>query len=191
MVNEITSADSTRVVHPLFQVGDGGALPTSALQLYFFRTNLEIAKRLNRQWHSRLPLYRQTGAIICYAAQYLNTYYAIAIWSQPSSAEVDQSWLELKRLAIAEDAPRNTASRMLAFMVRDIRSKFPSTPKLISYQDPQVHKGTIYKAAGWTCAGLHNSGGFSSTKVRYRPPDQAIGDKIRWEFQLERRATRG
>ena len=181
---QCVSADSIRVVHPLFQAGDGGSIPTSALQLHFARTTLDIAVGLNQLWHSRLPLYRQTGAVICYAATWDNRYYASAIWSQPSSAEIDQTWLELKRLAIASDSPKNTASRMLGFMARDIHRRFPTIPRLISYQDPQVHLGTIYKAAGWECAGSHPSGGFASAKVRYRPPDQATGDKIRWELPL-------
>jgi hypothetical protein len=39
---------------------------------------------------------------------------------------------------------------MLGQMRRDIARRFPDCPHLISYQDEDVHTGTIYKAAGWT-----------------------------------------
>jgi hypothetical protein len=97
---------------------------------------------------------------------------------------VCQDWMELKRMAISDDAPKNTASRMISYMVRDIRKDFPSVPRLISYQDPAVHSGTIYRASGWQCTGARKSGGFASAKVRYREADQAPGDKIRWELEL-------
>jgi hypothetical protein len=146
--------------------------------------SLALAEKLNTLWHSRLPEYRQSACHVAYVAESGNLYYACAIWAQPSSAMVDQTWIELKRMAIADDAPKNTASRMLSWMVRDIRRRYPTAPKLISYQDPAVHAGTIYKAAGWTCTGQRKSGGFASAKVRFRPPDQAPGDKIRWELTL-------
>jgi hypothetical protein len=98
---------------------------------------------------------------------------------------IDSSWIELKRMAISDDAPKNTATRMLGWMVKDIRKKFPQCPRLISYQDPQVHSGTIYKAAGWVCTGARKSGGFSNTTRRTRAIDQAPGDKIRWELDLK------
>lgn len=34
-------------------------------------------------------------------------------------------------------------------MVRYFRAKCPGRERCISYQDTAVHKGTIYKAAGW------------------------------------------
>lgn len=99
---------------------------------------------------------------------------------------VDNEWLELKRMAISSDAPKNTASRMLSFMVRDIKKRFPNVPNLISYQDPVVHTGTIYKASGWICTGQRKSGGFSNTKKRFREKDQVPGPKIRWEKRIKK-----
>ena len=176
--------DSIRVVHPLFQEEDDGSIPISPLQLHFGKVGLDTVKELNEVYHSRLPLYGQTMALLCYAAIYKNYYYAGAIWSNPSSAMIDNSWIELKRLVIMGDAPKNTASRMLSWMVKQVRREYPNCPKVISYQDPAVHTGVIYKASGWKCTGLRKSGGFSSAKVRVRKKDQAPGDKIRWEYDL-------
>ena len=180
-----TRGDCIRVVHPLFQEEGSGSIPTSPLQFLFGRISLDVAKALNNALHSRLPLYRQSQCVISYGAEHGGKWYAAAIWSNPSSAMIDKSWLELKRMAIADDAPANTATRMIGWMVRDIAKRFPSCPRLISYQDPQVHSGTIYKAAGWVCTGSRPSGGFSSTTRRSRPDDQAPGDKIRWEHPMK------
>lgn len=78
----------------------------------------------------------------------------MAIWTSPialNRMNVDdpQSVIELRRFAIAEAAPKNTASRMLGFMVRDLFLKYPRLSRCISYQDTAVHDGTIYKASGW------------------------------------------
>jgi len=73
---------------------------------------------------------------------------------------------------------------MLSWMVKDIAKKFKECNRLISYQDPKVHNGTIYKASGWICTGERKSGGFSNTKVRFREKDQAPGNKIRWEKHI-------
>lgn len=178
-------ADSVRVAHPLFQTEGGGSTPTSALQLQFEVTDRQTMQDLNRLWHSRLPRFKSGAPCrIYYAAEYDGVLYAVAAWSNPVSAMIDPTWLELRRLAISDDAPKNTASRMLGWMVRDIRKRFQEVPRLISYQDPAVHNGTIYRASGWTSTGKRKSGGFGSAKVRYRRPDQAPGPKVRWEKVL-------
>ncbi len=48
-------ADSTRVVHPLFQTEEGGSTPTSALQLLVVEIKKDTYRDLLRKWHSRLP----------------------------------------------------------------------------------------------------------------------------------------
>ena len=66
--------------------------------------------------------------------------------------------------------------------------------RLISYQDQDVHTGTIYRAAGWTVAAVakprqrDRSGARRGTRRDYRsnlngaPPDAAA--KARWEIGL-------
>jgi hypothetical protein len=144
-------ADSIRVVHPLFQAEGGGSIPTSALQLWFEGIDFKTAKRLNRLWHSRFPGFGGGGYRATHSAQFDGLYYAVAIWTNPSAAKLPQlSWLMLKRWAIADDAPPNTASRMMMWMVRDIRKRLPEVEMLVSYSDPDTHDGAIYKASGWT-----------------------------------------
>lgn len=144
-------ADSIRVVQPLFHAAGGGSIPTSALQLWFSVADHDRAVELNRLWHSRFPEYGGGGSRACYVAEFGGLFYATAIWTNPTSPKLPQlQWLMLKRWAIADDAPTNTASRMMSWMVRDIRKRFPDVTTLVSYSDPDTHEGAIYRACNWT-----------------------------------------
>lgn len=196
---ENKGADDVRVAYPLFQGESGGSTPTSALQLTIVEIPTSKAAFLNALWHSRLPKY-ETGfcltSKICFAAIHENIFFATAIWSAPvARLLLQQEWMELRRLAIAPDAPKNTASRMLAVMTRIIQKRFPEVKRLISYQDTQVHKGTIYKAAGWIIGKEHSGGSWNrpnsfntyNRKSRTRPDgNDAIGPKIRWEKLIKK-----
>ena len=154
------SCDSLMVERTLFQVGDGGSIPTSPLQLKVERINVHLACKMNEEWHSRLPRIHWSNVArnthyVCYGASYDYRWYAVGIWSSPVARLLDnKSILELRRLAICRDAPKNTASRMICVMVKLIRKRLPQITKLISYQDTAVHNGTIYKASGWRVGGI-------------------------------------
>lgn len=193
----VLSGDSIRVVHPLFQEEGGGSTPTSPLQLEIETAPFSYARQLNELWHSRLPR-METGFItnqpfLCFVAKYGGVAFASAIWSNPVAANLPQhEYLELRRFAIAPDAPRYTASRMLSIMVRFIRKNRPAVTRLISYQDVEAHKGTIYRASGWIPGGTHKGGSWSRPNSknlngtpRTRPDlNGATGPKIRWEYPL-------
>lgn len=183
-------------MHPLFQAGEGGSIPTSALDLRVHRIPTPLAAELNGIWHSRLPIY-DTGFCLCsracFGAEHQGVWYAAAIWSNPVAAALPQrEWLELRRFAIADDAPKNTASRMLSVMVRFIRRDLPEVQTLCSYQDVEAHAGTIYKAAGWRADASHAGGSWSrpnaknlNGKPRTRPDlNGATGPKVRWRLDL-------
>lgn len=146
-----TRAESIRVMHPLFnQAGQGGSIPTSALDLWFCKIDRGLADDLCRLWHSTLPDTGGGGQRVCYGATHGSLYYAAAIWTNPSSPKLPQlEWIQLSRFAIADDSVKNHASRMLAWMRRDIRKRFPEVKIVVSYQDCVRHMGTIYKADGW------------------------------------------
>jgi hypothetical protein len=177
-------AEGVRVAYPLFHAGGGGSTPTSALQLYFRETDLKTAKALIRLWHSRLP---RCGPAcrVAYVAEFDGLFFAAATWERSKARLLPQTTcLELARLAVAPDAPRNTASRMLGWMVRDIRRQFPQCERLVSYQDLEAHTGCIYRAAGWVPTARVK---FRSWKHHARPgrgPDQSTADKQRWEKSL-------
>lgn len=182
------SGDSIRVMHPLYQVGEGGSIPTSPLHLRLSTIPFRRARELNEAWHSRLPRFG-TGCIenqsfLCFGAQHQGLLYGVAIWSNPVARNLPQhTWLELRRLALAPDAPRHTASWMLGLMVRMIRKMRPAVVRLVSYHDTEVHTGTIYKASGWSATTVNKNGNWTRTR-RPRPTAQSLAPKQRWELQL-------
>jgi hypothetical protein len=168
-------ADGVEVAYPLFQAEGGGSIPTSALQLHFGTIGRELFVDLNRKWHSRLPLVGSSGFRVHYGAEFSGRWYAVAAWSNPVARLLpQQTWLELRRMAISDDSPKNTASRMIGWMVRDIRKRFPDVVRLVSYQDCDVHTGTIYKASGWHPAEnyVSRSRGWTGWTNRDRPGRQ-------------------
>lgn len=143
-------AESARVAQPLFQTEGGGSSPTSALDLWFLKINKEVARTLNRCWHSRFPETSRAAVRVCHGAEFGGLYYAVAIWTNPTSPKLPQlEWLMMSRWAIAPDAPKNTGTRMESWMVRDVRRRFPAVTTLVSYSDADTHDGAIYKACNW------------------------------------------
>lgn len=180
-------AGDVRVAYPLFRAGRGGSIPTSALELRFEDIPRDVMEDLNRSWHSRLPRFRTACPCrVYYGAEFDGLWYAVAAWSHPISRMLPLEWLELRRLAIHADAPRNTASRMLGWMRRDIMRRWPEITRLVSYQDTSVHDGTIYKAAGWSPVDPNanrkcRSHDWSITRKRNRRASSEDVNKIRWE----------
>jgi hypothetical protein len=175
------SADSIRVVHPLFQEEGDGSRPISALQLHIGKMESEQAMHFNRDWHSRVPELANWHHCFAFAATYRNRFYGVALWSHPVARMLNgKGMLELRRMALSPEAPKNLASRMLRIMAMLIHCEFPEIRTLISYQDTGVHKGTIYKASGWQ-ATVSSEGGEWSRPSRFRASVQAATPKVRWE----------
>jgi hypothetical protein len=203
-------ADDERISCPLFQAECGGEMPTSALQLKIRECSYEYAANLNRKWHSALPFCDKgsmwRGFKVAFCAEFSGVTYAVAIWSSPVNQTVDDGYTsELRRLAIASDAPKNSGSRLLAVMVRLLSAKYPILKRVISYQACDVHDGTIYKAAGWNPGPRTKFSPWGTRKRRKprgwrqreyatfghvvtpstRKPPQTTSDKIRWEKDLK------
>ena len=148
--------------------------------------HVDLAMHLNDQWHSVLPDTVKSNLLrnkrkVFYVLEYDGRYYAAAIWTDPVAANrLSFESLELRRLAIADDAPKNTATRMLALMRRDIKNRWPELQKVISYQAVDHHHGTIYKADNWVPANTGTNVEWS-TKTRKRNALQTTSKKIRWE----------
>ncbi len=185
----VDGGDSMRVMHPLFPVGDGGSSPTSPLHMRVTEIPFLLAKQLNAAWHSRLPRFG-TGFIVnqpflSFGAQHGDTLYAVAIWSNPAARNLpQQTWLELRRMAVSPEAPRNTPSWMIGVMTRMIRKLRPQIDTLVSYSDMDVHAGTIYKASGWKATTINANGNWTRVK-RPRPIAQSLAAKQRWEKALQ------
>ena len=176
-------ADDVRITCPLFQAEYGGEVPTSAHHLRFSRTDIRRAVRINRQLHSRMPQLTNWQGCFAYAAECNNVVYAVAIWGRPVAREFNgRGYIELRRMAIADNAPKNTATRMIGWMLRELQ-KCGEYTLAISYQDTGVHKGTIYRASGWKAVGLKKNIG-TGWNTRDRNKMQSTSDKVRWEYPL-------
>ncbi len=181
-----------RSLNPLWQ--DDVTPPSSVKELLLERCEVSVARRLNAAWHSRLPITQVGPWQFAFAAHKSGWVYAVALWHNPSARGLPSHWLELRRLAVADDAPHCTASWMLSRMRRWFQANKPERERLISYQDTDVHTGTIYRAAGWEIAHVAKARVRDRSKPRkgtrrdYRSnlngvqPDGA--QKIRWEVAL-------
>lgn len=191
-----------RVVEQLYeQLHDIGGIKlplVSPTQLEIIQIPIELSRKLNEMWHSRLPkITKNTVHMnthkICFGAKYDNYYYATAIWTDPIALAFNGlGYLELRRMAISPEAPKNTASRMLSIMAKGIKMKFPDIWKLISYQDTEVHMGTIYKASGWKYANLSGEPNWFNPTKKYRNrvalPNPIVSNapKVRWERDIRK-----
>lgn len=136
-----------RSLNPLWQ--EDVPPPSSVRDLACEPCAIDVARHLNSAWHSRLPDTQVGPWQHAFAAHSHGIVYAVALWHNPSARMLPSHWLELRRLAIADDAPHCCASWMLARMRRWFQQHCPERERLISYQDKDVHTGTIYRAAGW------------------------------------------
>ncbi len=167
----------------------------SAGELIFAECPKPVAVDLCRKWHSRLPN-TQAGPwqFAFSAARPDGSIVAVALWNNPSARTLPGHWLELRRMACSPEAPRNTASRFLAWMARYFAQGHRHREKLISYQDTAVHSGTMYKAAGWEVDFISKarvrdrSKNRAGTSRKYRADingvEAAASEKIRWAKRL-------
>lgn len=190
------TADPLRAVDPLAFAADvdGLAYPwePTAGDLTVEPCQPATAVRLNALWHSRLPHAQPSPWRLAFWAHDGVLVYGVALWHNPSARGLPQDWLELRRLAIAPDAPKFTATRMLGRMARWIKRE-TTCRHLVSYQDIDVHTGTIYKAANWHVGAVSKprqrdrSKGLvarSSYRTDANGAAPAGSGKLRWEYDF-------
>jgi hypothetical protein len=168
--------------------------PGRARLLVFTRCDPLLAVSCVRMWHSRLPHCQRGPWMYAFAASFDGEVYSAALWHNCSARGLPHHWIELRRLANAPDSPRNTSSRFLAWMCEWFRQYRGWHGRAISYQDPSVHSGTIYKASGWAVDHVANDRVRDRSKPRcgtsraYRSNQNgaavdSIG-KVRWSISL-------
>ena len=154
-------------------------------------TRAQIACMLNELWHSRLPKIHWSNVVrnthyVCYVFKFKQALIGVGIWSSPVAQnrfKDGKKMLELRRLALSDVCPKNTATYVIAQMIKQIKIKFLEINRLISYQDTAVHLGTIYKAGNWTAISNVPLMDWSN-KQRKRSVLQSDSSKVRWEYKL-------
>lgn len=87
-----------------------------------------------------------------------NKLVGVAIYGQPMSRHHSKDIIELRRLCLIDDTPRNTESWFIARTLKWLgaNTKYSS---VISFADPNHgHAGTIYKASNFQYDGLEANG---------------------------------
>jgi hypothetical protein len=169
--------------------------PTKASELTVEPCPIAHARELTMLWHSRLPKVQKGPWMHAFRAHWHGYTYGVALWHNPSARTLPAHWLELRRMAVAPDAPHCTASRMLGQMTRWFRVHRPTAERLISYQDAEVHTGTIYNAAGWhrayyskprqrQRAGYNRPGTSREYRTALNGEAPDVAGKWRWELEL-------
>ncbi len=153
-------ADSSVVELPLFQGEDGGAIPTSALQLKFRTIKSQTLNDMvveNHYAHRAVPCSWSFG---CFNSSEL---LGVISFGKPASPHLcrgicgeDNSSrvYELNRLWLDDRCPKNSESRFIAWSIREL-SKLRPYLILVSYADTGAgHNGAIYAATNWIYTGL-------------------------------------
>lgn len=82
----------------------------------------------------------------------------VAIYGQPMSRHHSKSTVELRRLCLINDTPRNTESWFISRTIKWLATN-TDYEKVISFADPNHgHIGTIYKASNFKYDGLEGNG---------------------------------
>lgn len=139
-----------------------------------------LVSDLIARWHSTLPNAPAVCQVMFVASGPNHTPIAVAMWNHPTATHEDQEHtLELQRQAHGPHAPRNLGTWFLARQRRWIRHNMPHVTRLISYQDADVHRGTLYAADNWTVAGTNDR----LTPWTHRPGRScsAIKNRVKWE----------
>ena len=167
--------------------------PAKARQCVLLPCGVEHARLLIRKWHSRLPRTQRGPWQYAFCMAFDDVTYAVALLHNPSARTLPAHWIELRRLAVAPDSPHCMASRMLGELRKWFRANAPEREMMISYQDSEVHTGTIYRAAGWTVgrvqrprqrdrSALRPSGRAYRTSLNEEAPD--VAGKVRWQTRV-------
>lgn len=139
----------------LFQIEDGGSIPTSPLQLKVKECKFSDIRDIFEKYHYKSS-HMGGGISWCLAAQYQGRNLAGIVIGK---ARHDKKYsavmkcVELRRMACIDELPKNTESWFLGKCIWWLKMN-TDIERVISYSDKSVgHKGTIYKAANFSLIG--------------------------------------
>lgn len=82
----------------------------------------------------------------------------VAIYGQPMAMRTDKDVIELRRLCLIDDTPKNTESYFIGKTLRWL-DKNTDYSRVVSFADPNHgHAGTIYRASNFEYDGLEDNG---------------------------------
>ena len=152
--------DSSTVELPLFQGEDGGAIPTSPLQLLFRQITGHTSNLVAIESHYA---HRAVSVSWAFGAYFKNILLGVISFGKPASQNVcsgvcgknnSNRVYELNRLWMSDKCPKNSESRFIGWALRQLKNINPPLI-LVSYADTeQGHSGLVYRATNWVYTGL-------------------------------------
>lgn len=166
-----------------------GSTPISSLHIS--RCQLKDIKKFIEDNHYSHSIFGLTGRLF-YRVDLQGDLVGAALFGAPAGVGVAKKYdphgrglLELRRFVLDNSLPRNAESRVLGVILRDIR-KQGDCSIVLSYADPSAgHKGTIYKAVGFTFRGVTNRRHHIMWKGK-KYPDRNI-HQVHFPYHLELR----
>jgi len=155
------SGDSIKENTSLFQSEEGGAIPTSPLQLELRQVNKKTAALAYKKWH----YFGEKGFLASYnfGVFFKGNFLGAISYGIPNarnikglySSDTQNDFMELTRLALSEDCPKNSESRVISISLKLLKKIKPELKGIITYADTaQNHTGIIYKASNFKYLGL-------------------------------------
>ena len=127
----------------------------------YYNSNIidEETKSFIKTWHySKSSRSQQQKHVFKLVDKATNSLVGVAIYGNPMSSKIDKDIIELRRLCLIDDTPRNTESWFIAKTLRWLESNTKYS-RVISFADPNHgHSGTIYKASNFEYEGLEDNG---------------------------------
>ena len=184
-------AGSSVAERAAYQLRDGGSIPTPSLQSLRVRPcHIHEIQSVIERVHYSHSIFGVTTDF-CYAVERGCELVGGAIFGKPAAYNVAKKYgagglTELRRFVLTDECPRNSESKMIAFMLRDLKRE--GVKRVLSYADPaQGHAGTIYKALGFKYVGLTAKRKHVMWKGK-KYPDRNV-HQTKFPFHLELRAA--
>ena len=118
----------------------------------------EETKEFIQRWHYSKSARSQKQKHVFKLVDKHNSLVGVAIYGQPMSRHHTEDTIELRRLCLIDDTPRNTESFFIGKTLRWL-AKNTEYSRVISFADPNHgHTGTIYKASNFDYEGLESNG---------------------------------
>jgi hypothetical protein len=127
----------------------------------------------------------------CFAVEYKGSLVGAVLYGQMSTTawkrfgEGEQEVLELRRLVMLDECPKNSESRIVGWTIRWVRRNCPNVKVIVSYADPNHgHTGIIYKAANFNLHGMSGKDkGFRDVESGKIYHSRALRTKYKGDFK--------
>lgn len=159
MKDFIKRGGSVLETQSLFQETDGGSIPTSPHQLLIIPVGKKEAAECFRKWHYFGE--KDFLASHCFGVVFNRKLLGAISYGIPNAKNIkglytkdsQGDFMELTRLALSPDCPKNSESRVISITLKMIRKH--GYKGVVTYADTaQGHTGVIYKASNFEYKGL-------------------------------------